>query len=63
MNNTYSLLKSRTFWTLVIMSILPIANAIVPTLPTGVQDIAIAILGVLAAYFHNSTAQKSGATN
>lgn len=63
MQNTYSLLKSRTFWTLVIMALLPVANTIVPTLPMNVQDIATVVLGLLAAYFHNSTAQKAGATN
>jgi hypothetical protein len=63
MNPTYNLLKSRTFWTLVIMSLLPIANVIVPTLPGGVQAGAELVLGILAAYFHNSTAVNAGATN
>lgn len=63
MTQTYSLLRSRTFWTLVIMSLLPVLNAIVPTLPVPVQATAELILGILATYFHNSTAQKAGATN
>lgn len=60
---TYSLLRSRTFWLLVLASIIPVANAIVPTLPLGVQDIVSAALSVLAIYTHNSTAQKAGAAN
>lgn len=63
MQNTYSLLRSKTFWVLVVMSILPIANAIVPTLPVGWQDGVEAVLGLIAMYTHNLTAQTSGATN
>ena len=63
MNPTYNLLKSRTFWTLVIMSLLPVANAILPTLSPAFQGIAEVFLGIVAAYFHNSTAVNSGATN
>lgn len=63
MNPTYSLLRSKTFWTLVVMSLLPIANSIVPTLPPLWQNMAELVLGILAAYFHNSTAQAAGATN
>lgn len=61
--NTYSLLRSRTFWTLVVMSLLPVANVIVPTLPEGAQAATEIVLGVIAAYFHNSTAVRSGAVN
>lgn len=63
MNNTYSLLKSRTFWTLVFMSLVPVVNAIIPTLSPMVQSIVVLILGAAGAYFHNDTAQRSGATN
>ena len=63
MQNTYSLLRSRTFWTLVIMSLLPVANAIVPTLPQGAQAAAELVLGILAASFHKSTATRVGAVN
>lgn len=63
MNNTYSLLRSKTFWLLVVASVLPIANAIVPTLPIGLQDVVEAVLGVLAMITHNMTAQSVGATN
>jgi hypothetical protein len=60
---TYSLLRSRTFWTLVVMSLLPIANALVPILPVSIQAAVELVLGVLASAFHNSTAQNSGAVN
>lgn len=63
MQQTYSLFKSRTFWTLVAMSLLPILNAIAPTLPLFWQNLAEVLLSILAAYFHNSTAQNSGAIN
>lgn len=63
MNNTYSLFRSKTFWTLVIMSVLPIANAIVPVLPASVQDVVTVLLGLVAAQFHKSTATSSGAVN
>lgn len=63
MNNTYALVRSRTFWTLVVMSLLPIVNAIIPTLPPLWQNVAEVALAGLAAIFHNSTAQKAGAVN
>lgn len=63
MNATYSLLRSKTFWLLVLAAIIPILNAIVPTLPIGVQDGASVLLSLLAMYTHNLTAKNSGATN
>lgn len=63
MNQTYALLRSRTFWTLVVMSLLPVANAIVPTLGPSGQAVAEIVLGLIASYFHNATAVKAGATN
>lgn len=63
MQNTYSLIKSRTFWVLVVMSLLPIANAIVPTLPPAWQDLVELVLGLVAAYVHKDGMVKAGATN
>ncbi len=63
MQNTYSLLRSKTFWLLVVTALLPIANAIAPTLPMGVQNIVEIILSVLAMITHNMTAQNSNAVN
>ena len=45
------------------MSLLPIVNAIVPTLPENIQSIVEVVLALLASYFHNETAKNSGATN
>jgi hypothetical protein len=61
MENTYALLKSRTFWTLVAMSALPIVNAIVPTLPPLWQNVVEIVLAAAAAYFHKDGVVKFGA--
>ena len=64
MTTTYTLLKSRTFWTIVIMSLLPVVTTyIVPTLPPEWATVANIVLGAIAIAFHNDTAQKAGATN
>lgn len=63
MNTTYSIFRSRTFWTLVVAGVLPVINLFVPILPQGFQALAEIILASLATYFHASTAQSSGATN
>jgi uncharacterized membrane protein len=63
MTQTYSLLKSRTFWTLVIMALLPVFSAVVATLPQSVQAIAEVLLGLLGAYFHKDGMVQAGATN
>lgn len=59
----YSLLRSRTFWTMVAMFVVAGGNAIVPMISPGVQSIVELFLTVLASYFHLSTAVKAGATN
>jgi len=61
MEQTYSLIKSRTFWTLVFMSLLPVANAIIPTLSPMGQTVAEMVLAVAAAYFHQDGVKKFGA--
>lgn len=63
MSNTYNLLKSRTFWLLVLAAFIPVANAIVPTLPPAWQAAVSVILSFAAIITHNDTAQKSGAVN
>lgn len=63
MNQTYSLLRSKTFWLLVLAAFIPVANAIVPTLPMGVQDAASVLLSIAAIYTHSLTAKSVGATN
>lgn len=63
MNQTYSIFKSRTFWTLVVAGLLPVINLFVPILPVGIQAVVELLLSVLASYFHMDTAAKAGATN
>lgn len=53
-----SILKSRTFWTIVAMFIIGGVNAIVPVLPADVQTIAMAVLGIAATYFHINPSQN-----
>lgn len=60
---TYSLLRSRTFWLLVLAAFIPVANAVVPTLPPSIQAVISVILSGLAIVTHNATAQSAGATN
>lgn len=58
MQKTFSILYSRTFWTVVAMFIVGGGNAIVPVLPAGVQAVALAILGIFATYFHVTPSQS-----
>lgn len=60
---TYNLLKSRTFYTVLLMFIVGGGNAIVPVLSPDLQTILTGILGIAAAYFHLDLAQRTGATN
>jgi len=57
MQPNFSIFASRTFWTLVVMFVVGGLNAIVPVLPASVQTIAMAILGLLATYFHVNPSQ------
>lgn len=59
----YSLLKSKTFWTIVLMVVVGAGNAVVPVLPADWQAIVEAVLGALASAFHLSTAKNAGAIN
>lgn len=57
----YNIFKSRTFWTVVAMFVVGGGNAILPVIPPAAQTILEALLGLLAAYFHNDTGQKLAA--
>lgn len=54
----YSIFKSRTFWTIVAMFVIGGVNAVVPVLPPDIQTIAMALLGILASYFHFNPSQN-----
>lgn len=49
---------SRTFWTVVAMFVVGGLNAITPVLPPNVQAVVVALLGVLATYFHVNPSQN-----
>ena len=63
MTNTYSLLRSKTFWLLVATFVVGVGNLFLPVLPTGVQGVVETLLLVFASYFHLQTAVTAGATN
>lgn len=54
----YSILKSRTFWTILAMFIVGGVNAIVPFMPAEAQTIVMGVLGLLATYFHVNPSQN-----
>lgn len=53
-----SIFKSRTFWTLVAVFVVGGGNAIVPMIPEGLQAIIVAVLAMLATYFHVNPSQE-----
>jgi hypothetical protein len=56
-NYMYSLLKSRTVWTVVAMFVIGGLNAIIPVIPADLQTGLMAVLGIAAAYFHVNPSQ------
>ena len=59
----YSLLRSRTFWTIVAMFIIGGINSVKPVIPLDIVPYIEFALGALASYFHLDTAVKFGARN
>jgi hypothetical protein len=59
----YNILKSRTFWTILLTIIIAVLNAVNPFISPAYQGVITTILGILAIYFHTSTAVKAGAVN
>lgn len=53
----YSIIKSRTFWTVVVMFLVGGVNAIIEFIPAGAQTAVMAGLTALAAYFHVNPSQ------
>ena len=53
----YSLLKSRTVWTVIFMFLVGGGNALVPVLPASIQATAMAVLSALAMYYHVNPSQ------
>lgn len=61
--NNYSLLKSRTFWTIVVMFLINGYEAISGQLPGNAVIVLNLLASVLANYFHLETAKTFGARN
>lgn len=61
--DTYSLLRSKTFWTLVVTFVVGVGNLFVPVLPADVQGIVTTLLLMLASYFHLQTGLNTSGTN
>ncbi len=59
----YSIFRSRTFWTVVVMGAIGAGNALVPVIPADYQALAMAVLATFATLFHLDTANKAGAVN
>lgn len=53
----YSILKSRTFWTVVVMFLIGGVNAVIEFIPAGAQAAVMAVLAMLASYFHVNPSQ------
>ena len=63
MNQTYSLLRSKTFWTIVVMAVVGAGNALVPVIPPAYQAIVELVLASMASMFHLSTGLSQSGTN
>lgn len=63
MTNTYSLLRSKTFWTLVATFVVGVGNLFVPILNPEMQGIVTTILLMVASYFHLQTGLSDTGTN
>lgn len=55
----YSLLKSRTFWTIAI----GVAIYIATNLGNPTADVVAVVLGIIASYFHLQTGNSATGTN
>ena len=60
---TYSIFRSRTFWSIIAMFLVGGVQAISSVVPAPVETIIMFILGFAATTFHLSTAVNAGATN
>lgn len=54
MNTNYAFWRSKTFWTVVVSFIVGGTNTIKPMLPAGGDTFILAVLGMVATYFHVS---------
>lgn len=61
--DTYSLLRSKTFWLLVATFVVGVGNLFLPVLPPAVQGTATTVLLLLASYTHQLTGESTSGTN
>ena len=61
--NTYSFLRSGTFYTFVIMFLIGGFQNVDNLLPAGITPVILGALGLLGTYLHVSLATKMGAVN
>lgn len=59
----YSLLRSKTFWTLVVTCVVAVGNILIPVIPMGYQAVATTLLLMLASYFHLQTGNSTTGSN
>ncbi len=59
----YSLLRSRTFWTIVATAVIGAGNALVPVVPEQYSAILVILLSALASYFHQQTGNSTQGSN
>ncbi len=59
----YSLLRSKTFWTLVATAVVSVGNIFLPILPVAAQGLVTVILLVVASYFHLQTGVSTTGAN
>lgn len=60
---SYSLLRSRTFYTIVAMFIIGGTNAISSFIPSGLNSFIMLALGALGSYFHLQTGNSTAGSN
>lgn len=60
MTPTYDILKSRTFWTLVVAGVIPVIDLFVPLLSPSTQAVVGVVLLAVANYFHVAGVQNFG---
>ncbi len=59
----YSLLRSKTFYTILAMFVIGGGNAVIPVLPMSLQAVAMGALGILASYWHLQTGNSTTGSN
>lgn len=63
MTQTYSLLRSKTFYTVVLMALIGAGNAVVPIIAPNYAAVLVVVLGAIASIFHLSTGLSTSGTN